>query len=124
MVSDSEEQKSARKRTTSAGDTPRYQPLPGDDWDPDLPFGGKVYLARKKKPDPTWVKVVEACVLLFAVWLAYYTAFHFDSLHFHVTKAYAHIGHDHAQHLVGQKFLQGKGVKQDHKEAIKWFKYV
>lgn len=30
------------------------------DWDSDLPYGGKVYLARKKKPDPTYVKVIEA----------------------------------------------------------------
>ena len=29
------------------------------DYDPDLPYGGKVYLARKKKPDPLWVTVLE-----------------------------------------------------------------
>ena len=30
---------------------PHYQPL---DWDSSLPYGGKVYLARRKKPD-TWL---------------------------------------------------------------------
>jgi hypothetical protein len=29
------------------------------DWDPNLPYGGKVYLARKKKPDPLYVTVIE-----------------------------------------------------------------
>ena len=29
------------------------------DWDPNLPYGGKVYLARRKKPDPLWVRVTE-----------------------------------------------------------------
>ena len=38
---------------------PESENLP-DDWDPSLPYGGKVYLARKKKPDPTYVKVIEA----------------------------------------------------------------
>ncbi len=29
------------------------------DYDPDLPYGPNVYLARKKKPDSWWVKYVE-----------------------------------------------------------------
>jgi len=29
------------------------------DWDPDLPYGGKVYLARRKKPDPWWITTLE-----------------------------------------------------------------
>jgi len=32
----------------------RWQPGPRDEWNPDLPYGGKVYLARKKKA-PGWV---------------------------------------------------------------------
>ena len=32
---------------------------PGSDYDPDLPYGGKVYMARKKKPDPLHVRVIE-----------------------------------------------------------------
>ncbi|XP_018018673.1 vegetative cell wall protein gp1-like, partial [Hyalella azteca] len=35
----------ARSRRTNL---PRYEPT---DWDDALPYGGKVYLARKKKPD-------------------------------------------------------------------------
>jgi hypothetical protein len=29
------------------------------DWNPDLPYGGRVYLARRKKPDPWWVIAIE-----------------------------------------------------------------
>lgn len=47
-----------RQRSTADSSQERYQPKPGD-WDPSLPYGGKVYLARKKKPDPLWVKVLE-----------------------------------------------------------------
>ena len=47
-----------RQRSTTDSTRDRYQPKPGD-WDPTLPYGGKVYLARKKKPDPLHIKVLE-----------------------------------------------------------------
>ena len=31
----------------------------GPEYDPDLPYGPKVFLARKKKPDAWWVKYLE-----------------------------------------------------------------
>lgn len=31
----------------------------GHEHDPTLPYGPKVYLARKKKPDPWWVIAIE-----------------------------------------------------------------
>lgn len=34
----------------------RYVPT---DWDTNLPYGGKVYLARRKLPDPLWVRITE-----------------------------------------------------------------
>jgi hypothetical protein len=30
-----------------------------EDWDPNMPYGGKVYLARMKKPDPWWILCLE-----------------------------------------------------------------
>lgn len=39
----------------------RWQPGPQDDWNPDLPYGGKVYLARKKKPQGWIMTIVEVC---------------------------------------------------------------
>lgn len=39
------------------------------DWDPNLPYGGKVYLARKKKPDPLHVRVIEVrCLVIFILY--------------------------------------------------------
>ena len=48
-----------RSGTSERRSERRWQPAPGSDWDPDLPYGGKVYLARKKKPDSLWVRVTE-----------------------------------------------------------------
>uniref|UniRef100_A0A1I8FMQ8 Sel1 repeat family protein n=1 Tax=Macrostomum lignano TaxID=282301 RepID=A0A1I8FMQ8_9PLAT len=46
-------------------------------------------------------------------------------LHFHVTKAYAHLAsYEDAQHQVGQRYLHGKGVEQHHGEAMRWFKHA
>lgn len=56
------------------------------DWDSDLPYGGKVYLARKKKPDPTYVKVIEASCI--SIYLLY--PMHHDDVY----KRYLlHVGH-------------------------------
>jgi len=59
---------SARKSHIS-GPIPRYRKLyegerwqPSKDdpsWDPDLPYGGKVYLARKKLPQTLFVTILE-----------------------------------------------------------------
>lgn len=91
------------------------------DWDPDLPYGGKVFLARKKKPDPLWMKCLEALAVISVFGLVYYSYYHFDHMHFHVTKAYAHMGFTEAEHIVGQRYLHGKGVRKDPPEAMKWF---
>ena len=34
----------------------------GQDYDPNLPYGPKVYVARRKKPDPWWVTAIEVHV--------------------------------------------------------------
>lgn len=44
-----------RKRTTEPPSWAPGQP----DYDPNLPYGPKVYLARRKKPDPWWVTAIE-----------------------------------------------------------------
>ena len=52
----------------------------------------------------------------------YYSYYHFDNLHFHVTHFYAHIGQAHAMHLVGQRYMNGKGVDRDMDMAMQWFR--
>lgn len=44
---------------TDTKEQKRWQPPPGSDWDSSLPYGGKVYLARRKKPDPIHVRIIE-----------------------------------------------------------------
>lgn len=34
----------------------------GPDYDPNLPYGPKVYVARRKKPDPWWVTAIEVTI--------------------------------------------------------------
>ena len=42
-------------------DGDRWQPGPSDEWDPNIPYGGKVYLARKKKPQGWLMTIFEVC---------------------------------------------------------------
>lgn len=49
-----------RYRKTFEGE--RWQPKASDDWDPNLPYGGKVYLARKKKPQTWLATIIEVCI--------------------------------------------------------------
>ena len=46
-------------RQRNAQPQERWVPPTGSEWDSSVPYGGKVYLARKKKDDPLWVKIVE-----------------------------------------------------------------
>uniref|UniRef100_A0A1I8F7W6 Uncharacterized protein n=1 Tax=Macrostomum lignano TaxID=282301 RepID=A0A1I8F7W6_9PLAT len=73
----------------------------------------KVYLARQKKPDSLVIVLLESFhPVSNYLCFGYYAYNHFDHLHFHVTKAYAHLGYEDAQHQVGQRYLHGKGVEQ------------
>ena len=45
------------RQRTGTVNTERWQP--GPDWDPNLPYGGKVNLARRKKADPWYITAIE-----------------------------------------------------------------
>eukprot|EP00794_Sanderia_malayensis_P018696 gene18696-20584_t len=92
------------------------------DYDPDLPYGPDVFLARKKKPDSWWVKYVEAIVIIGVLLFFVYMYFYIDHLHFHVTRAYANVGSSHAQHNLAHKYLHGRGVDKDPDMAMYWFR--
>ncbi|XP_063611572.1 uncharacterized protein LOC134785217 [Penaeus indicus] len=109
----------ARRRPGRGDDQPRYVP---DDWDDSLPYGGKVYLARRKLPDSWFCVGLQVVAVLAAFGLLYYAWYHTDHMHFHITKAYAHLGHLDAQATVGHKLLMGKGVEKNHTAAMEWFK--
>ncbi|KAH3775784.1 uncharacterized protein HI_1625-like [Dreissena polymorpha] len=106
----------------NSGIKQRYIPDEDPEYDPSLPYGGKVFLARKKKPDPFHIRAFEAFAIFATVAFAIYAYFYFDHLHFHVTHAYAHLGYPSAQHQVGQRYLHGKGVDKDHEKSMEWFR--
>ena len=52
-------------------DNKEQEQLKHKDWDPNLPYGGKVYLARRKKPEPLWIRVTEVRMMdrgMFELW--------------------------------------------------------
>jgi len=94
----------------------------GADYDPNFPYGPKVYVARRKKPDPWWVTTIEVCVVVGVLLFFLYMYYYMDHLHFHVLNAYANVGVSHAQHHVAHKYLNGHGVNKDEKMAFYWFR--
>ena len=78
-----------------------------------LPYGGQVYLGRTKQPDG-WMLIGFLLVcLVFVLGLGYYCVFYFHDFHFQLSHAYARLGHAHAQHVVGERLLHGKGVPKN-----------
>jgi len=60
LMNDAATEEGARQRPRRhLNEEGRYEPPAGSDWNPDLPYGGKVYLARKKMADPWWVLIIE-----------------------------------------------------------------
>ncbi|XP_041455097.1 uncharacterized protein LOC121407919 [Lytechinus variegatus] len=94
----------------------------GPEEDPSLPYAGKVYLARRKKPDTWLTTMMEILAVVLVACFIYYSYYYMDNLQFHVTHAYAHMGQAHAAHMVGQRLLWGEGTKQDEDKAMEWFR--
>ncbi|KAI1238518.1 hypothetical protein IHE44_0013252 [Lamprotornis superbus] len=46
----------------------------------------------------------------------------YEDFHFHVAHMYAHLGYPNAQHILGQRYLQGAGVKKNEDMAMHWFR--
>lgn len=91
-------------------------------WTENIPEYAKVYLARRKKPDPAYVKIIEALVVIGTILFAIYCYLYFENVHFHAINAYAHLGYSEAQHQVGQRYLHGIGVSAHPEKAMEWFK--
>jgi hypothetical protein len=88
----------------------------------ELPYGGKVFIARQKKPDSWPMIIFQAFLILFAIGLILYAYYYFEHFHFHVTRAYAHLGYDTAQHHLANKYLRGHGVEKEEDLAMQWYK--
>uniref|UniRef100_U3I788 Uncharacterized protein n=1 Tax=Anas platyrhynchos platyrhynchos TaxID=8840 RepID=U3I788_ANAPP len=46
----------------------------------------------------------------------------YQGFHFHVAQVYTRLGYPHAQHIVGQRYLQGAGVEKSEDLAMHWFR--
>ncbi|XP_077130208.1 uncharacterized protein LOC143785340 [Ranitomeya variabilis] len=58
--------------------------------------------------------VSSALLCLLYIWIWY------ENFHFHVSHFYAHLGYSSAQHVVGQRYLRGAGIRQDPAMASYW----
>uniref|UniRef100_K7FQ98 Uncharacterized protein n=1 Tax=Pelodiscus sinensis TaxID=13735 RepID=K7FQ98_PELSI len=56
------------------------------------------------------------------VLLLLYILLCYENFHFHVAHMYAHLGYPNAQHIVGQRYLQGAGVEKNEEMAMHWFR--
>lgn len=93
-----------------------------EDSDEELPLGGRIFLARKKKAD-SWACIAFQVFLVIAVFsLAYYAYYYFEHMHVSVIKAYANLGYDSAQHELANRYLHGSGVERHPEKAMEWFK--
>ncbi|KYO37975.1 hypothetical protein Y1Q_0019461 [Alligator mississippiensis] len=59
-----------------------------------------------------------------AVFLLLYIFVCYENFHFHVAHMYAQLGYRNAQHIVGQRYLQGAGVEKNEDMAMHWFREV
>ncbi|CAF1023275.1 unnamed protein product [Adineta steineri] len=87
-----------------------------------LPFHGRVRLARRKKPDPWYIKAAEGLLLCLALGLLYATYYHFEHVHFHVNRFYANLGYKEAQHNLGHGYMHGVGADHHPENAVYWLK--
>ena len=53
--------------------------------------------------DPWYVTVLEVVIIVSVLCFAVYSYYHIDNVIFHIQRVYAHIGHAHSQHQVGQR---------------------
>ncbi|KFQ18638.1 hypothetical protein N331_05626, partial [Merops nubicus] len=54
--------------------------------------------------------------------LLLYILLYYEDFHFHVAHVYAHLGYSNAQHILGQRYLQGAGVEKNEDMAMHWFR--
>ncbi len=73
----------------------------------DLPYGGKIYLARKKKGDSWPCIALQVFLVLAVAATGYYAYYYYEHMHLTILHGYAHMGFDVAQHDLGQRYLHG-----------------
>ncbi|XP_025060048.1 uncharacterized protein LOC112550297 [Alligator sinensis] len=77
---------------------------------------------RSKKPSHSEWNKWELLAMIGAVFLLLYIFVCYENFHFHVAHMYAQLGYRNAQHIVGQRYLQGAGVEKNEDMAMHWFR--
>ncbi|KAI6070011.1 Secretory immunoglobulin A-binding protein EsiB-like protein [Aix galericulata] len=85
-------------------------------WGEALAAAGRQLLSLLTPPLLQLLAVAAAALLLL------YMALCYQGFHFRVAQAYARLGYPHAQHIVGQRYLQGAGVEKSEDLAMHWFR--
>ena len=76
--------------------------------DDEMPYGGKIMLARKKKGDSWACIALQVFLVIFVSGMAYYGYYYYEHMHVSIVHGYAHLGFDAAQHDLGNRYLHGK----------------
>lgn len=82
----------------------------GDDDDStedEMPYGGKIMLARKKKGDSWACIAFQVFLVLGVLGVGYYAYYYYEHMHVSVVHGYAHLGFEAAQHDLGNRYLHG-----------------
>lgn len=79
--------------------------------DEEMPYGGKIYLARKKKGDSWACIALQVFLVISVVCFGCYAYYYYEHVHVNVLHGYAHLGFDAAQHDLGNRYLHGKDDK-------------
>ncbi|XP_055582781.1 uncharacterized protein LOC129737337 [Falco cherrug] len=72
-------------------------------------------------PSSTWSRW-ELATVVTTGFLLLYILLCYKDFHFHVAHVYARLGYPHAQHILGQRYLQGAGVEKNEDMAMHWFR--
>ncbi|KAM4781986.1 uncharacterized protein ACIQIH_008004 isoform 3-T3 [Cyanocitta cristata] len=65
---------------------------------------------------------VQLAAVITAGLLLLYIPLCYEDFHFHVAHVYARLGYPNAQHILGQRYLQGAGVEKNEDMAMHWFR--
>ncbi|XP_067012257.2 uncharacterized protein [Anabrus simplex] len=78
--------------------------------------------SRDEQHDSTSITFFEGTAIVLAVAVVYCFVFHADETHFYVARMLAVFGRPEAQYVVGLRYMQGKGIRQNITVAMQWFK--
>ncbi|XP_027750239.1 uncharacterized protein LOC114062702 [Empidonax traillii] len=68
------------------------------------------------------VPLLQLAAVIIAGLLLLYIPLCYENFHFHVAHLYARLGYPNAQHILGQRYLQGTGVEKNEDMAMHWFR--